>query len=288
MTLDDAKAARGYVKVYRCLLDSGVFRNPKLAHFWLYCLLKASHRRRTAMVGYEKVGLEPGQFVFGRRKAAAETGLSERAIRTCIRWLKSGRKLTIKATRRYSVITICNWESYQGSGAASDPSSDQLTTHQRPQTRMVKNVEKEEETTTSHEAPDSTRGNGVPYETILAAYNEACPSRGLPRAIGVSDARERHLKARWAEPTFRERFREIFARAAASDYCCGLTGNKWKVDFGWLIENDDHYVKVLEGRYDNRSPNPGDGPSGIEEDPPRNLTDEHRRALGWPVQGEVA
>jgi len=60
------------------------FKNPKVLSFWVYCLLKASHKPLKAIVGYQQVSLQPGQFVFGRKKTAEETGLSEREIRTCL------------------------------------------------------------------------------------------------------------------------------------------------------------------------------------------------------------
>ena len=282
MTLDEAKAARGYVRTWRCLLDSGIFRNPKLAHFWQYCLLKASHKRHSVVVGYEKIDLKPGQFIFGRRKAAAETGLSERVIRTCMAALKSAQKTTLETTRRYSVVTICNWGSYQGNGDGGVPSSDQQTTTYK----NGKNVKREEAAARAPGNP--AQENGVPYEAILTAYNETCPYGGMPRAIGLTDRRRAKLKARWAEPVFRERFREIFTKAAESSLCCGGGRRGWRANLGWLIKNDDNYVKVLEGNYDDGPRADGDGPSGIKEDPPRNLTNAERRMLGIPVEEEDA
>lgn len=65
------------------------------------------------MIGNQQVILQPGQFIFGRKKAAKEIGLSEQQIRTCIDSLKTMENLTIKTTNKFSVVTVVNWASYQ-------------------------------------------------------------------------------------------------------------------------------------------------------------------------------
>jgi predicted transcriptional regulator len=44
---------------------------------------------------------------------AENTGITEQTIRTCLNRLKSTNEITIKVTNKYSIITICNYESYQ-------------------------------------------------------------------------------------------------------------------------------------------------------------------------------
>ena len=119
---------RGYVKLWRKSLDSGLLQNHKLWVFWTWCLMKATHKRTKQPVGMQVINLDPGQFIFGRKKAAAETGLSERNVRTCINTLKNLENLTIKTTNKFSVITIVNWDTYQQEDAAND----QQTTSKRP------------------------------------------------------------------------------------------------------------------------------------------------------------
>lgn len=122
----------GYVKFYRKCLWDGWLRNRDLWTFWSYCLFKASYKKWTTVVGYQQVELEPGQFIFGRRIASSELEMSERTIRTCLKNLKNMKNLTIKATSKYSIVTILNWESYQGQENESDQQSDQRVTSKRP------------------------------------------------------------------------------------------------------------------------------------------------------------
>jgi len=127
---------RGFVHIWRKTLDSGWLRNHKLWAFWSWCLLKASYKEFDAIVGLQVVHLMPGQFVFGRQKAAQETGLTEREIRTIIAFLIKCGNLTIKTTNKFSIITIVNWHTYQSREDENDQQSDQQMTNKGPHTRI--------------------------------------------------------------------------------------------------------------------------------------------------------
>lgn len=121
---------RGYIKFWRRTLDSEIWKNQKLFRFWTYCLLKATHQPIVSVVGYQNIDLLPGQFIFGRKKAAKETSLSEREIRTCLDYLIKSQNLTSKTTNHYTILTVVNWGIYQ----SKENANDQQTTSKRPAT----------------------------------------------------------------------------------------------------------------------------------------------------------
>ena len=129
---------RGYVKLWRKSLDAGWIKNHKLWAFWTWCLMKATHKEYTLIVGLQAVHLMPGQFVFGRRAAAKETGLSEQEIRTIIAFLVKAGNLTIKTTNKFSIITIINWPIYQGSDIDNQPANQPTTNQQLTTNKNVK------------------------------------------------------------------------------------------------------------------------------------------------------
>jgi hypothetical protein len=104
---------RGYVKLWRKAEDGGMLANHQLLAFWCWCLMRASHKTTKTVVGFQEVTLEPGQFIFGRRKAASILKMSEQTVRTCLNSLKINQQITYKSTSKYSIITIVNWEAYQ-------------------------------------------------------------------------------------------------------------------------------------------------------------------------------
>lgn len=119
---------RGYVRLWRKSLDAGWIQNHKLWTFWTYCLLKASYKEFDAIVGLQVIHLMPGQFIFGRKKAAKETRLTEREIRTIIDLLIKVGNMTIKTTNKFSIISIINWTIYQSEEIENDQLNDQQTT----------------------------------------------------------------------------------------------------------------------------------------------------------------
>lgn len=104
---------RGWIKIYRCSLESPLFQNPKIWQFWCWCLLKASHQQREQMVGMQLVRLQPGEFITGRIAAAKELNMSEKTVRTCIKKLKNFEKIRVKTTNKFSILSVINWDSYQ-------------------------------------------------------------------------------------------------------------------------------------------------------------------------------
>ena len=108
----------GYIKAYRKTMKSRVFQNEGLFKVWMWCLWKASHTEQWITIktgrGTTEVHLLPGQFIFGRKTAAKELKMNPETVRKRMHKLKNMGNLTIESTTHYSLITIVNWEFYQG------------------------------------------------------------------------------------------------------------------------------------------------------------------------------
>lgn len=96
--------------------------------------MKATHREYDQIVGCQQVHLMPGEFVFGRKKASKELRMSEQSIRTFIDFLKTSQNLTIKTTNKFSVISIINWNTYQGNEFENNQQINQPLTNNQPTT----------------------------------------------------------------------------------------------------------------------------------------------------------
>ena len=62
---------------------------------------------------WKGVQLKSGQIIVGRKKLAEELGLGEQQIRRALGNLQNSQQITIKTTNKHSIITVCQWESYQ-------------------------------------------------------------------------------------------------------------------------------------------------------------------------------
>jgi len=142
--------------------------------------LKASYKEYDAIVGLQRVHLLPGQFIFGRRKAAEETGLSEREIRTIVELLKKSGNLTIKTTNKFSIITIINWPTYQADVEGNDQLNDQQPTSKRPHTRIKELKNKETPGEILSEIPDRLKryqDQGAINQAFLAIQSTRTTNR---------------------------------------------------------------------------------------------------------------
>jgi len=86
---------------------------------------------------------------------------------------------------------------------------------------------------------------------VLSYWNEKMPNK----IQKLSEKRKESLRIRLKDSDFA--YKVIIDKIAASDFLTGKTLNpnpkhkNWKADIDWLIANDNNYLKVLEGKYDN-------------------------------------
>ena len=123
---------RGYVKLWRKALDSGLLQNGPAWQLCGYLLLKASHKSRKSIFGGVVCELQAGEAVFGRSKAANDLCLSEQQIRTALNLLKKMEIVTTRATNKFTVISFVNWDKYQDEQPASNQQNNKQATSTQP------------------------------------------------------------------------------------------------------------------------------------------------------------
>lgn len=175
-------AGKGWIKLHRKIRGNPIFNDHQLLRLWLICLTEATHKERDQIIGKQTVHLMPGEFVTGRFdiQELYNQGLKpkERVTgeKTVFRWLENLEKggfLTIKKTNKYSVVSIDNWDIYQGEDAKDDHDSDQQMTNKRPTNdqqmttnKNVKNVENEKNVEESKDTTDDD------FKKVEKAYSQ--------------------------------------------------------------------------------------------------------------------
>jgi hypothetical protein len=99
----------GWIKLHRKITEWEWYTTPNMFQLFLHLLLTVNYEDDR----WEGMTIKRGQRIFGYRKLSQETGISIQSIRTCLKRLKSTQEVTIKSTRKYSLITICKYEEYQ-------------------------------------------------------------------------------------------------------------------------------------------------------------------------------
>lgn len=126
----------GFLFLHRKLIHDPIFSNEKGLKVWLWCLMKATHKKREVYVGMQKVLLNPGDFVFGRDSAASELQMSPSTVRNWMKVLEKDSYLDRKVTSKYSVVSIKNWIQYQ----VLDSKKDSRITADKQQSNTNNNV----------------------------------------------------------------------------------------------------------------------------------------------------
>lgn len=123
---------RGYVKLWRKVFDSGIGREHTTFVVWVWLLCNVTRKPLNYIVRGQMIRLEPGEIITGRKVIAANLYTTERAVRTALDHLQTWGNVAIRATKRFSIIKVVNWELYQETGILSGQQEVQETTKKRP------------------------------------------------------------------------------------------------------------------------------------------------------------
>jgi hypothetical protein len=166
----------------------------------------------------QEVHLLPGQFVFGRKKASEDTGLTEQQIRTALDSLRKKQNLTIKTTNKFSVISIVNWETYQGNDLENNQQINQPVTSKQPASNHKQERKKEK---------------NKPYTVDFNIFYKAYPKKKAPDA-----AWRAWQKRNGDRPSLEELLKAIERQKSSND---------WKKDGGQYIPHPATWLN--QGRW---------------------------------------
>jgi hypothetical protein len=138
---------QGYIKLYRSLLDNPIIKKPDYLCIWNCLLLQANHKETSFIFNNIKQLLEPGQLITGRKVLSDKTGIAESQVYKILNYLEKEQQIRLQKNNKFTLITILNWEKYQGNGTTEideteQPSNNQVTTKEQPSNtyKNVKNV----------------------------------------------------------------------------------------------------------------------------------------------------
>lgn len=106
-----------WLKLHRQSVDSAVFADANLWRLWCWCLFRATYKAKHVSLavgrGSQLIELTPGQFIFGRHRAAEALEWSPSTVRRRMEKLQELGNVDIKNQKHFSVVTVCNWTRYQ-------------------------------------------------------------------------------------------------------------------------------------------------------------------------------
>lgn len=117
----------GWIKLHRKFSEWEWYNKSEMVHLFIHLLVSANFEKKS----WQGITVLRGQVITGRKELSAKTGISEQSLRTCLKRLENTGEILIKSTSNYSVITVCNYESYQSEEKEiNQPSTSGLTNDQ--------------------------------------------------------------------------------------------------------------------------------------------------------------
>lgn len=108
--------SEAFIKLYKKMLDWEWYDDVNTCRVFIHCLLKANWKSGS----WHGISYDPGQFITSLPSLAAETHLSIQQVRTALSHLKSTGEITDYQQANCRVITVNNWNEYQGDNRQSN------------------------------------------------------------------------------------------------------------------------------------------------------------------------
>jgi hypothetical protein len=156
----------GYIIIQRCLLEDPLLRDDAYFRAWLWLVSEAAWKSRRVIVTngrkIEIVDLDRGQLSHSRSYMAKTWGWSEKRVRTFLNRLQRAGMIDIQAGRLQTVITICNYDMYQGEhddeGRQTGPQTGRQKNGKGPEEEELKELKEGNNSYDAHKAVKNPKG----------------------------------------------------------------------------------------------------------------------------------
>lgn len=159
--------ASSFITVDRKILKWEWYQDVKVFHLFLYFLLRANWEDGR----WKGIEVKRGQLITGRLKLSKDTGLTEMEIRTCLNKLKTTNEITIKTTSKYSIITVCKYDTYQNkfdnNNQDVNQQHNQRTTNNQPTNNQQSTTNNNSINNNKEEVIRKEEGNTELFENLL-------------------------------------------------------------------------------------------------------------------------
>lgn len=103
----------GWIKVYRDLADHWLADDLEKLGWWTILLLKVNHEDKKVLSGNQLVELKKGQIIASLSYLASLWKTSKRTAERFVELLEGDNMVSRCTSRKVTILTICNYESYQ-------------------------------------------------------------------------------------------------------------------------------------------------------------------------------
>lgn len=182
----------GWFAMKRGITSHHIFKgNPDRLAVWVWLLDNAAWKDTKHDINGHTVTIPRGSVAASERRIAEEVGVGRQAVRTFLDRLETDTMITRTLTHGRSVIRLCNWDKYQISEKADNPSKNPRPTQDQP----IKETREQDITLEANASSGADAPEPVPV-SILSKVLWDTGIRFL-RMRGIEDAKARPIIGRW-------------------------------------------------------------------------------------------
>lgn len=239
----------GYIREYRKIMQWRWYRDIAVAHLFRHLILSANYIR----ADWQDITISRGQLVTSRQKLAYETGLTEKMVRRCLKALEKTGEIQLQSSNKYTLITICKYSEYQGTGDSIGQHRANTGPAEGLQRATIEEGKKENigGTIVPSSSPESTtpKTDDINLLAFMEFFNKTMQENGaqIPTITDMTSKRQQAVRARAKEHS-KEALRKAVINAATAPFLNGAGDKAWVADFNWIFR-PVNFIKVLEGSY---------------------------------------
>lgn len=240
---------QGWIKLHRKIVDWEWYDDLPTFKLFIHLLLKANYEEKN----WRGQKIEKGTLVTSLSSLSAETGLSERQVRTALTHLKKTGEIDKQSTRQNTLIIVMNYSVYQD---LSDipPTQCRHSADKRATTnKNDKNVKNDKNNISISKDIDCQTETVRPdIKPVVDAWNALSNDTAIKPISKMLSTSKRYqmLVARIKEYSLDDVLKAI-EKIKQSDFLKGNNNKGWIITFGWFVR-PNNFPKVFEGDYDNR------------------------------------
>lgn len=242
----------GFIKLHRGWSENDAFRNEPFCQraAWVWLIEKAAWKDGIRRDPHGNlVAVKRGQMHTSTRTLGDVFGWSKNKVDRFLRDLETCGMLDRKTDQHGALITICNYEKYQGERDTDGPREGTWTDQSR--TTQEERIRREEDK--REETDVSSLASAAECEQVVSTFNRIAKQHGLPACQKLTPKRRAACTARIRDHGLEAIIRAI-EHIPKSAFLRGEAGEWAGANIGFLLRPDT-VTKILEGQYDDRPRN---------------------------------
>jgi hypothetical protein len=175
----------GWIKIHREITEHWIFQDSEKFRWWVDMLFLASYEDNKILVKNQIVEVKRGQFIGSLSFFTKRWGISKERVINFLRLLLSDGMILKDSDRNVTLITICNYESYQDRpDNLSDYQPDNQVNNQPDTTKEIKEVKEINITTTPRAREESIEWDDNTEDAYLERFKAQGSARDAMRMTG--------------------------------------------------------------------------------------------------------